>query len=59
MLLIEMQDLKNYNPTTQKVYIRWDAFIRGLLTGTHTTSDFIASVDQAFTQTPQIQASGK
>ncbi|MEI8007562.1 MAG: DUF4136 domain-containing protein [Bacteroidota bacterium] len=59
MLLIEMQDLKNYNPTTQKVYIRWDAFIRGLMTGTHTNSDLVASVDQAFIQTPQIQASGK
>ena len=55
MLNIDLVDLKNANVTTQKLYIRWNAYIRGLLTGTHTNTDITNSVDQAFIQTPQIQ----
>jgi hypothetical protein len=51
---IEFLDLKNPDITNQRTPIRWNAFIRGLLTGSHTTAEITASVDQAFTQTPQV-----
>jgi hypothetical protein len=51
---IEFLDLKNPDLTNQRTPIRWNAFIRGLLTGSHTTAEITASVDQAFTQTPQV-----
>lgn len=50
--LIELIDLKY--PQNNKLYIRWNAYIRGLLTGYHTTSEITHAVDQAFIQTPQI-----
>ncbi len=54
MANIELLDLKNADPITGKVSIRWNAFIRGLLTGYHTTSEIVGRVDQAFIQTPQL-----
>lgn len=54
----DMVDLKNAQ-ASGKLYIRWNAFIRGLLTGSHTTSDITNSINTAFTQTPQISTSGK
>lgn len=54
MANIEMLDLKNAD-ATQRTAIRWNAFIRGLLTGTHTTAEITGRVDQAFIQTPQLQ----
>ena len=52
---IQLMDLKNVDPVKQLIYCRWNAGIRGLLTGTHTTSDITARVDQAFIQTPQLK----
>jgi hypothetical protein len=52
-VVIELIDLKNVS-ADQKVYIRWDVYIRALLTGSHTLSDVSNSVDQAFIQTPAI-----
>ena len=55
MLNIDVVDLKNADPASKKLYIRWNAYIRGLLTGTHTNSDITGSIDQAFIQTPQLK----
>jgi hypothetical protein len=54
MANIEMMDLKNANPDNRAA-VRWNAFIRGLLTDTHTTGEITGRVDQAFIQTPQLQ----
>jgi hypothetical protein len=55
MANIELLDLKYADPVTHKASVRWNAFIRGLLTDTHTTSEITGRVDQAFIQTPQLQ----
>ncbi len=55
MLNIELFDLKVIMPGQQKLYLRWNAFVRGLLTGSHTTPEITGSVDQAFIQTPQLK----
>jgi hypothetical protein len=52
MANIEMLDLTD--PTSQRAPIRWNAFIRGLLSGDHTTAEITARVDQAFIQTLQV-----
>lgn len=49
-LLIDMVDRKNITPDG-KMYIRWNAYIRGLVTGDHTMSQIQACIDQAFKQT--------
>jgi hypothetical protein len=54
MANIELMDLKNVT-SDNRAAVRWNAFIRGLLTDTHTTADIIGRVDQAFIQTPQLQ----
>lgn len=51
---IELVDLK-YPDDKQKVAIRWNAYIRGLMTGGHTDAEIVSRVHQAFVQTPQIQ----
>lgn len=51
---IEVLDLKTPD-VNNRVAIRWNAFIRGLLTGSHSTSEITGRVDQAFIQTPQLQ----
>jgi hypothetical protein len=56
---IEMFDLKNIDPSSPRIAIRWNAFIRGLATGSHTTSEITAKIDQAFIQTPQIVTTAK
>jgi len=49
-LLIDMMDVKH--PTVDnKVPVRWNAYIRGLLTGDHTVTQVEQSIDQAFEQT--------
>ena len=53
-LSIELIDLKTPGPNNT-LYLRWNAYIRGLLTGTHTTQEIMNSIDQAFTQTPQLK----
>lgn len=53
-LFITMVDLKNPAPNNQ-LYVRWNGYIRGLLTGYHTLPEILGAVDQAFAQTPQIQ----
>ena len=55
---IEMVDMKNKAPNNT-LYLRWSAFIRGLLTGSHTTGEVSNAVNQAFTQTPQLKTSAK
>jgi hypothetical protein len=55
MLNIELADLKVVDETNQRVPVRWNAYIRGLLTGSHTTAEITGRVDQAFIQTPQLQ----
>jgi hypothetical protein len=59
MANIEMIDLKNPDTVNQLTPIRWNGFIRGLLTGSHTTAEITSSVDQAFIQTPQLKTSAK
>jgi hypothetical protein len=54
----DMGDLKN-KQANNKVYIRWNAYIRGLLTGTHTSTDITNAINTAFNQTPQIKTAGK
>ena len=54
---IQLIDLKNVNNASNTLYIRWDGYIRGLLTGSHTQAEVLSAVDQAFTQTPQLQTS--
>jgi hypothetical protein len=57
-ITIEMFDIKNA-PLEEVYYIRWNAYIRGLLSGNHTSTDIVNSIDQAFIQTPQLSASSK
>ena len=52
-VLIDMVDFKT--PVDGKVMVRWNAYIRGLLTGSHTQSEVLRSVDQAFIQTPTLK----
>jgi hypothetical protein len=59
MANIELIDLKYVNDAGKQVYLRWNAYIRGLLTGGHTTSEITQSIDQAFAQTPQLATSAK
>jgi hypothetical protein len=59
MMNIDMVDLKNPDVGTQKLYIRWNAYIRGLMTGTHSNADVLNSVDQAFIQTPQLKTTAQ
>ncbi|MCX6267777.1 MAG: DUF4136 domain-containing protein [Bacteroidetes bacterium] len=54
MLNIELLDLKTAD-VNQRTYVRWNAFIRGILTGTHTTAEVTGRVNQAFVQTPQLK----
>jgi hypothetical protein len=56
---IELVDLKNISPTDTKIYLRWNAYIRGLMTDTHTSADLTGAVDQAFIQTPQLKTTAK
>jgi hypothetical protein len=56
---IQLADLKNADQNDNRIAVRWNAFIRGLMTGSHTTSDITNSVDQAFVQTPQLQTNQK
>jgi len=58
MANIELMDLKNATED-KRAAVRWNAFIRGLLTDTHTTSDVTTSIDQAFIQTPQLATTAK
>jgi len=51
---IELVDLVNPAPGN-KLYLRWNAGIRGLLNNNHTTSDVTGAIDQAFIQTPQLK----
>ena len=53
-VIIDMVDFKNPTPDN-KLMIRWNAYIRGLLTDTHTQADILKCVDQSFTQSPQIK----
>ena len=59
MANIELIDLKVVNTASQQLYLRWNAYIRGLMMGSHTTSDILNAVDQAFIQTPQLSTSAK
>jgi hypothetical protein len=51
---IQLLDLKNTGPDN-RVAIVWNAFIRGLLTGSHTTQEITGKIDQAFIQTPTLK----
>jgi len=55
-VIIDMLDLKNAKIHDNKLYVVWNAYIRGLMTGYHTTQDILGNVDQCFAQTPQISA---
>lgn len=56
---IQLVDLKYPNTGNNSLSMRWNGYIRGLLTGSHSQSDILNSVDQAFTQTPQLKTSAK
>ncbi len=51
---IELADMTTANIVNNQVPILWSAGIRGLLTGSHSTSEITGSIDQAFIQTPQL-----
>jgi hypothetical protein len=53
-VIIDLADLK-FKTSDDKIMIRWNAYIRGLLNNSHTQSDVYTSVDQAFTQTPALK----
>ena len=53
-LVIDIVDLKNPEPTTQKLKIVFNTYIRGILAGTHTIGQILTDIDQAFKQTPQL-----
>jgi hypothetical protein len=59
MLNTELVDLKYADETNQRAPVRWNAFVRGLLTGDHTTAEITGKVDQAFIQTPQLVTTAK
>jgi hypothetical protein len=52
-VVIDLADFKT-PPTANKYMIVWNAFIRGLITETHTQNDVLTCVDQAFEQTPSL-----
>ncbi|NCA76881.1 MAG: DUF4136 domain-containing protein [Alphaproteobacteria bacterium] len=52
---IELVDLKVVDQNKKQLYLRWNGYIRGLLTGDHTTAEILRCVDQAFIQTPQLK----
>lgn len=54
-LVIEMVNFKAMTPDL-KLPVVWNAYIRALLTDTHTSSDINNAITQAFTQTPVIKA---
>ena len=54
-VLMDLADLKH--PVGNKIPIRWNVYIRGLLTGTHTNNDIQKAIDQAFNQTKGFPAS--
>lgn len=47
-LLMDMMNVQN--PVDNKIPVCWNAYIRGLVTGDHTTAQIEASIDQAFKQ---------
>lgn len=51
---IQLIDLKILPPNHQQRYLRWNGFVRGILNGSHTADEILGSIDQAFSQTPQI-----
>ena len=53
-VVIDLADFTTVNPGN-KFMVVWNAFIRGLLTDTHTQNDVFQSVDQAFAQTPSLK----
>jgi hypothetical protein len=53
-IIIDLVDFK-FKTTDNKIMIRWNAYIRGLLTDTHSLADVDKSIDQAFTQTPALK----
>lgn len=53
-LLIDMLDFVNITDD-EKIPVAWFAYIRALLTGGHTIEQVKMSIDQAFTQTPQLK----
>jgi hypothetical protein len=55
-VFINLYDLK-YPGADNKLYVRWNVYVRGLYTDTHTILDIQKSVDQAFTQTPSLKTS--
>jgi hypothetical protein len=58
MANIEVMDLKN-STADKRAAVQWNAFIRGLLNDSHSTSEITGAVHQAFVQTPQLQTSSK
>ena len=52
-VVIDLADFKNPEPGNRFMVV-WNAFIRGLITNTHTQNDVLNCVDQAFTQTPSL-----
>jgi Domain of unknown function (DUF4136) len=53
-VIIDLADFK-FKTADNKIMIRWNAYIRALLTGSHTQAEILQSVDQAFTQTPSLK----
>jgi hypothetical protein len=56
---IQLFDTKVAPERGSTLAIRWNAYIRGLLTGSHSQQEILNSIDQAFIQTPQLTTSAK
>jgi hypothetical protein len=52
---MELIDLKVLPPNPNQRYLRWNGYIRGLMTGNHTLDEIKRSIDQAYIQTPQLK----
>ncbi len=52
-VIIDLVDFKL--AANNKAMVRWNAYIRGLLTNSHTQNEVITCVDQAFAQTPSLK----
>jgi len=55
-LMIDLLDLKNAPSYDQKIHMIWNAYIRGLINGTHTLQQVLDNIDQCYLQTPVLRA---
>jgi len=54
-LVIDIADQKDADPVTKTIPVVFNAYIRGILNGHHSLDQVMGDIDQAFSQTPQLQ----